>query len=124
VELLKIIIKRGFITSGIIFLYGILLQNKIIYMGMFGGSLLSILGFYMISLDAKTSLHSNSPFKVSVIGYIKRYILYGIYLGVMAKFFGMPMIIAGALGLLSIKFNIWLYFGVKNIKSLKSKYLP
>lgn len=123
-ELLKIIIKRGFITSGIIFLYGILLQNKIIYMGMFGGSLLSILGFYMISLDAKTSLHSNSPFKVSVIGYIKRYILYGIYLGVMAKFFGMPMIIAGALGLLSIKFNIWLYFGVKNIKSLKSKYLP
>jgi hypothetical protein len=124
VELLKIIIKRGFITSGIIFLYGILLQNKIIYMGMFGGSLLSILGFYMISLDAKTSLHSNSPFKVSVIGYIKRYILYGIYLGIMAKFFGMPMIIAGALGLLSIKFNIWLYFGVKNIKSLKSKYLP
>jgi hypothetical protein len=124
VELLKIIIKRGFITSGIIFLYGILLQNKIIYMGMFGGSLLSILGFYMISLDAKTSLHSNSTFKVSVIGYIKRYILYGIYLGVMAKFFGMPMIIAGALGLLSIKFNIWLYFGVKNIKSLKSKYLP
>ena len=77
----------------------------------------------MISLDAKTSLHSNSPFKVSVIGYIKRYVLYGIYLGVMAKFFGMPMIIAGALGLLSIKFNIWLYFGVKNIKSLKSKYL-
>lgn len=122
-ELLKIIIKRGFITSAVIFLYGLLIRSDLVYIGMFGGSLLSILGFYMMSLDAKTSLYSSSPFKVAVVGYLKRYVIYGAYLAVMAKFFGLPMIIASAIGLLSIKFNILLYMGVKNLKSLKSKYL-
>lgn len=122
-EELKRIIKRGIITSIVILVYGILTQNKYIYLGMFLGSLLSVVGFYMICLDAKSSLVSNSPFKVGVVGYLKRYLIYGVFLGISTKYFGFPMLVSGVIGLLSIKLNILVLTLFNNIKKFKSKYL-
>ncbi|WP_297406389.1 ATP synthase subunit I [uncultured Cetobacterium sp.] len=122
-EELKRIIKRGIITSIVILVYGILTQNKYIYLGMFFGSLLSVVGFYMICLDAKSSLVSNSPFKVGVVGYLKRYLIYGVFLGISTKYFGFPMLVSGVIGLLSIKLNILVLTLFNNIKKFKSKYL-
>lgn len=120
---IKRIFKRGFITSGIILVYGLVTMNKLVYTGMFMGSLLSVLGFYMICTDVKSSVMSNSPFKVGVVGYLKRYTLYGIFLGVLIKFFGLPMFVSGVLGLFNIKMNISLMILFDNIKKFKSKHL-
>ncbi|MDX8336321.1 ATP synthase subunit I [Candidatus Cetobacterium colombiensis] len=120
---LKKIIKRGIITSIVILIYGVLSANKYIYIGMFIGAILSVVGFYMICLDAKASLASNSPFKVGVTGYIKRYFIYGIFLAVATKFYGFPMLVSGVMGLLNIKINITFITLFNNIKKFKSKYL-
>lgn len=120
---LKKIIKRGIITAIVVLVYGVLSGNKYIYMGMFLGAILSVVGFYMICLDAKASLASNSPFKVGVIGYLKRYFLYGIFLALATKFYGFPMLVSGVIGLLNIKFNILAIALFNNIKKFKSKYL-
>ena len=120
---LKKIIKRGIITAFVILVYGILSRNKYVYIGMFSGAILSVVGFYMICLDAKASLASNSPFKVGVIGYLKRYFLYGIFLALATKFYGFPMLVSGVTGLLNIKINILAITLFNNIKKFKSKYL-
>lgn len=122
-EEIKRVLKRGCITSIVILLFGILMQNKYIYVGMFSGSVLSVIGFYMICLDAKASLVSKSPFKVGVIGYMKRYVLYGILLALLTKYEGFPMLVSGVIGLLMIKFNIQLMTLFNNINKFKSKYL-
>lgn len=120
---LKKIIKRGIITAVVVLIYGVLSRNKYVYMGMFSGAILSVVGFYMICLDAKASLASNSPFKVGVIGYLKRYFLYGIFLALATKFYGFPMLVSGVIGLLNIKINILAITLFNNIKKFKSKYL-
>lgn len=120
---LKKIIKRGTITALVVLVYGVLSRNEYVYIGMFTGAMLSVVGFYMICLDAKASLASNSPFKVGVIGYLKRYFLYGIFLAVATKFYGFPMLVSGVIGLLNIKINILAITLFNNIKKFKSKYL-
>lgn len=120
---LKKIIKRGIITAIIVLIYGVLSGSEYVYIGMFSGAILSVVGFYMICLDAKASLASNSPFKVGVIGYLKRYFLYGIFLALATKFYGFPMLVSGVIGLLNIKINILAITLFNNIKKFKSKHL-
>ena len=122
-EELKKVIRHGVITAIVILIYGVLTMNKYVYLGMFLGAILSIVGFYMICLDAKASLASNSPFKVGVTGYLKRYFLYGVFLAVATKYYGFPMLVSGVIGLLNIKINILAMTLFNNIKKFKSKYL-
>ena len=122
-EELKKVIRHGVITAIVILIYGVLTMNKYVYLGMFLGAILSIVGFYMICLDAKASLASNSPFKVGVTGYLKRYFLYGVFLAVATKYYGFPMLVSGVIGLLNIKINILAITLSNNINNFKSKYL-
>ncbi|MGL5124265.1 MAG: ATP synthase subunit I [Fusobacteriaceae bacterium] len=119
---IKKVFKISMITSGIILLYGILVRSNLIYIGMFIGSLLSILSLYLICLDANSSIRSNSPMKASVIGYLKRYVIYGLFLGVMVKYYGVPMLISSAVGLLNVKFSIFFMVISGNILKIKKKY--
>lgn len=124
-EEIKKILHRGIIVSLVILGYGVLFQNRYVYIGMFLGAILSVIGFYMIYLDAKTSLVSDSPFKISVIGYLKRYVMYGFFLGVMTKYYGFPMLVGGVIGLFNVKINIFiltLFNSIKKIKKNKNKY--
>ena len=53
-EEIKNLIRRAFITSAIIIIYGLSVKEKMVCIGMFGGSLISILTFYMLCIDVKS----------------------------------------------------------------------
>lgn len=122
-EEIKDLMRRAFITSLIIVVYGIIIREKMVYLGMFTGSLASILAFYMICLDVKSIVARRGSNKDGVIGYLKRYVLYGAVLGGAAYFFGIGMMLSTAVGLLNIKFNIYLMVLYKKFIKFKSKYL-
>lgn len=123
-EDIKNVIRRSFITSGLIIIYGLILREKIICIGMFGGSLLSILTFYMLCLDVKaTVVKGGGSYKAGMLSYIKRYVIYGAAMGAAAYFFGIGMLLSTAIGLLNVKFNILIMVLYKNIQSFKKKYL-
>ncbi|WP_300356504.1 ATPase [Fusobacterium sp.] len=120
---IKNLIKRGSITSVVILVYGLIIKEKIVYMGMFIGSLLSILSFYMICMDVKSIAARGGSYKAGIISYLKRYVIYGLALGIATYFFGIGMMLSTAIGLLNIKFNIYLMVLYKNFIKFKSKYL-
>jgi len=103
---IKKILKKSIITSLIVFIYGILVSSEVVYIGMFIGSIISTMGFYSIYMEAEAAVRSDSAFKITLTGYVKRYLVYGVFLGVLLKFFGTSMCIGGAIGLLNIKANI------------------
>ncbi len=122
-ESIKKVFKISAITSAVILIYGVLIGSELVYLGMFIGSLLSMLCFYMLCEEAKRSINSYSPMKSSVVGYLKRYAIYGLYMGVMTYYFGLPMLISSAIGLLNTKISIFIMVLSDNISSFKEKYL-
>nr|P29705.1 RecName: Full=ATP synthase protein I, sodium ion specific [Propionigenium modestum]AAA09660.1 sodium-translocating ATPase F0 alpha subunit [Propionigenium modestum]CAA41367.1 F1 subunit [Propionigenium modestum]CAA46893.1 ATPase i-gen subunit [Propionigenium modestum] len=118
---IKKILKNSLITSLIVLVYGIVVRNPIVYFGMFVGCLISTFCFYMICQEAESAMKSGSPFKMTVTGYMKRYAIYGIYLGILVKFFGFPVFLGGAVGLLNIKFNIFLKVVSTQFEKIKKK---
>lgn len=122
-EEVKKIIRNSIMTSVIILIYGMIIQNDEVYIGMFGGSLISILCFYMIYIDVKTSIVKGANFKSGVLGYLKRYAIYLIVLIVASHFYNLAMMLGTAIGLLNVKFNILLMVLYKNLLKWKEKYL-
>lgn len=112
-EKIKQLFKRAFITAGMVFIYGIIVRSKEVWLGMFSGALISILTLYMLCLDVKNVVASSQGgYKRGLKGYLQRYLVYVIYLGIIG-FFGskgyynpLPMLICSGLGLLNIKGNI------------------
>lgn len=118
---LKLLIRNSVITSALILIYGIVTLDKLVLMAVFGGSLVSLLTLYMTIRDAEVSVHSSNANKLTILGYTKRYFIYGIFLFLMAKFIGFSGIVMGGMGLLNVKFNI-LLFGVNGfINKLKHR---
>jgi len=103
---IKKILKNSIISSLIVFLYGILIRSDVVYIGVFVGSLISVMCFYSIYMDAEAAVRSNNAFRITLTGYMKRYAVYGVFLGVLLKFFGTSMCVGGAMGLLNVKANI------------------
>lgn len=118
---IKKIIKNSIITSLIIFVYGILVRSNIVYIGMFAGSLISVGAFYSIYMEAEAAVRSNNAFRITLGGYVKRYLVYGIFLGVLLKYFGTPMCVGGAIGLLNTKANIALTTAAMFFRKLVNK---
>lgn len=117
---LKLVIRRSVKTSIAILIYGLIIREKAVYIGAFLGSVISILSIYMIKLDVEAVLNSKNPIRVSVGGYLKRYLLYGLFLAALI-YFGHDLFFGGVLGLLNVKFNLLLNEGVKYFNKLKSK---
>lgn len=122
-EEVKKIIKNSSITSFVIVCYGLIVQSKEVYIGMFVGSLVSILCLYMIYIDVKTSVIKGASFKSGVLGYLKRYSIYLLVLVGASHFFDLAMMLGTAIGLLNVKFNIFLMVLYKNLLKWKDKYL-
>lgn len=120
---IKSLIQRAFITSVIIIIYGFIVKEKMVYIGMFTGSLISILAFYMICLDVKAIAAKGGAYKAGILSYLKRYFLYGLILWLAIYFFGIGMMLSTAIGLLNIKFNIYIMVLYKNFIKFKKKYL-
>ncbi|WP_300331001.1 ATP synthase subunit I [Fusobacterium sp.] len=122
-EEIKKIIRNSIMTSVVILVYGIIIQSKEVYIGMFSGSLISILCFYMIYIDVKTSIVKGANFKSGVLGYLKRYAIYLLVLAGASYFYDLAMMLGTAIGLLNIKFNILMMVLYKNLLKWKKKYL-
>ncbi len=118
---LKILTRNSVITSVLTLFYSLVTLDKVIFFSLFGGSLVSLIALYMTIRDAEVSVMSPSASKITLIGYGKRYFLYGVFLFAMVKVFGFSGVVLGGLGLLNVKFNI-LLFGVKGfINKLKHR---
>jgi hypothetical protein len=120
VEDLKLLIRRSIKTSIIILIYGLIIREEVVYIGAFLGSLISILSLYMIKWDVETVLNSGNPVSISIGGYLKRYLVYGLFLAAL-MYFGHNLFFGGVLGLLNVKFNLLLNEGVKHINKLRGK---
>ncbi|QNM14676.1 ATP synthase subunit I [Fusobacterium hominis] len=123
-EDIKRLFKRAGITALIILIYGVLVQSKEVYLGMFTGALVSILSLYLLCIDVKKIIATKDGSKKrAILGYLQRYVLYIVYLGVMAKFFGLSMVICSGLGLLNVKFNIQLMALSDRVLKFRDKHL-
>ena len=121
---IKVLFKRTGITALVILVYGVIIGSKEVYLGMFSGALVSILGLYLLCIDVKKIVMTQQgSYKRGILGYLQRYAIYGIYLGVMAKFFGLSMIICSGLGLLNVKFNILLMALSDKVLKIRDKNL-
>ncbi|MDP0492932.1 MAG: ATPase [Fusobacterium sp. JB021] len=120
-EQLKKIIKRSLRASIIILIYGILIRNPVVYIGMFVSSLVSVLTFYMLCLETESILFSNNIKRNTFISYGKRYLLYLLTFLVMGYFGGLQYIAAAAIGLFNIRFNIFIIMIQTKISKLKYK---
>lgn len=123
-EDIKRLFKRAGITALIILIYGVLVQSKEVYLGMFTGALVSILSLYLLCIDVKKIIATKDASKKrAILGYLQRYVLYIVYLGVIAKFFGLSMVICSGLGLLNVKFNIQLMALSDRVLKFRDKHL-
>lgn len=121
---IKVLFKRTGITALVILVYGVIIGSKEVYLGMFSGALMSIFGLYLLCIDVKKIVMTQQgSYKRGILGYLQRYAIYGIYLGVMAKFFGLSMIICSGLGLLNVKFNILLMALSDKVLKIRDKNL-
>ena len=118
---IKKILKNSIITSLIVFVYGILVRSDVVYIGVFIGSVISVVCFYSIYMEAEAAVRSTNAFRITLTGYMKRYLVYGVFLGVLLKFFGTSMGVGGAMGLLNVKANIALTTVTMFLKKLVNK---
>ncbi len=120
----KSLFKRSGITALIILIYGLVIGSIEVYLGMFSGAVVSILGLYLLCLDVKKIVATQQgSYKRGILGYLQRYVIYAVYLGVMAKFFGLSMIICSGLGLLNVKANILLMALSDKVLKIRDKNL-
>ena len=105
---LKLVFRNSIIASLIVFVYGIILWQKAIYIASTLGAILSIWNLYSMYKDAEVLVYKkNASIKQGMASYSKRYLINGLFLGVM-MYINLQWLIAGALGLLVVKLNILL----------------
>lgn len=123
-EQIKKIIKRQIILIIILGIIGLILKNKYILLGLSLGSFISLGGFLILCYEAKVDLHyGNKSVASGVRRYLKRMVLYGIYLFIMIKYFGSEMLFAGLIGIMTVKANILSYVAWERItKFYNSKF--
>lgn len=123
-EDIKRLFRNLVITAIIYFIYGILINNKYVLLGTVSGVIITIFNLYLLSIDIKTITYikdKNYAKRIAFTGYIKRYVIYIIYLGSLIYFLGFKYFICGVIGLLSIKINIFLLVFFKKIKFIKNR---
>lgn len=108
-------------TTVVILIYGVLVREKAIYIAMTLGSLISMLSLYLLYRDAEFIMHAkNNPMRNTLLGYGKRYLIYGIFLWAMI-YVDFRWFVGGMLGLLTVKFNILFKMISIHLKYIKEK---
>lgn len=121
-EEIKKLFKRMGITSLIFLALGIITRNNYVLLGLFSGSVISILSLYLLSIDVKSIAYCKEhklARRIAVFGYLKRYVLYIIYLGGILYFLDFKYFISAIIGLLSIRLNIYLILLEDKLKKFK-----
>lgn len=105
---LKTVFKNSGITILIIFAYGLIIRQNSVYIASTLGAILSIWNLYSMYKDAEVLVYKkNASIKQGMASYSKRYLINGLFLGIM-MYVNLQWLIAGALGLLVVKLNILL----------------
>lgn len=121
-EDIKTIFKHAGISAILVFLYGLLIWNFYVLIGTFSACLVSILSFYSLCEDVKTQVFlKDDSRRRAFLRYLKRYVFSGMYLAILGYFWGLPMILSAAVGLLNIKLNIYLLPIFKKLKNYSRK---
>lgn len=119
---IKKLFKRMFITVILFLIYGLLTKNSYILIGTVSGGMVAILSLYMLSQDVKAIAYSNDKSyakRTAILGYTKRYILYILYLISILYFFDFKYFVSSIIGLLSVKFNIFIIAISQKFKNFK-----
>lgn len=118
---LKLIFKNSFITNLIILIYGLIIGQKSVYIASTLGAILSMGNLYWIYKDSQVLVYrKSSSMKQSITSYGKRYIVNGLFLGLM-MYINLQWLIAGALGLLVVKLNILLMMFMHQLNNIVKK---
>lgn len=120
-EEVKIIFKRMIITIILVLLYGVIFQIKYVYIGCTSGCLVALLNFYLLSENVKSIAYikdTSYAKRVAVLGYLKRYFIYMLYLGVLIYFLGFDFFISGVVGLFSVRVNIYILIISEKLKKI------
>lgn len=103
---LKLVFRNSLITLLIIFIYGLIIWNKAVFIGASLGAVISIFNLYLIFKDAEVLIHvGENLLKKRKISYMKRFFISGLFLYLMIKV-DFQWFVSGALGLFVVKLNI------------------
>lgn len=121
---IKKLFKRMILTSLGILIVGLVSRNNYILIGLLSGSIISILSLYILSVDVKSIAYCNdhkTARKIAIFGYFKRYILYMLYLVIILYFLDFKHFILAVIGLLSVRFNIYMILLEEKLKKFKKE---
>ena len=88
-EDIKKLFNRMIIVTIIFLIYGLVIRNKYVLVGLVSGCIISILSLYMLSTDVKSIAYTKDQKiakRIALIGFLKRYFLYIIYLAIILHF--------------------------------------
>ena len=120
-EDLKKVFKNTVITIVVIFIYGIIIGQKSVYIASTLGAILSLWNLYSIFKDAETLVYlKEASTKRKMISYTKRMFITGVFLFLMIKV-DFKWFVSGTLGLLTVRFNIFLIMLKTQIDNIAKK---
>lgn len=122
-EDIKKLFRRMVFTSLIFLVAGLITRNNYVLVGLVSGSIISILSLYILSMDVKSIAYCKDhkiARRIAVLGYLKRYFLYMIYLGIILYFLDFKYFISAVIGLLNVRINIYLLLLEEKINKLKN----
>lgn len=123
-EDIRKLFKRMILTAVIFLIFGIITKNPHIIIGFVSGCIISILSLYILSVDVKAIAYSKDvkvAKRMAILGYLKRYVIYMIYLASILYFFDFKYFFSGVIGLLVVRFHIYLIVLEEKIKKFKKK---
>lgn len=123
-EDIKKLFKRMAITSLIFLIAGLITKNSYVLIGLVSGSIISILSLYILSVDVKSIAFCKDhkvAKRIAILGYLKRYFLYMIYLGAIIYFLDLKYFISAIIGLFNVRFNIYILLLEERINKFRKR---
>jgi len=118
---LKVVFRNSLITALIMFIYGLVIGQKSIYIAFTLGAMVSLLNLYLIFKDAEILVHvGENALRKKKSGFMKRLLLNGFFLFLMIKV-DFQWFISGSIGLLVVKFNVFLLMLNLQYNNIKKK---
>lgn len=118
---LKLVFRNSLITILIILIYGLIIGQKSIYIAFTLGAMVSLLNLYWIFKDAQVLAHvGERAVGKRKAAFIKRFLLSGVFLFLMIKV-DFQWFVSGSIGLLVVKFNIFLLMLSLQYNNIKKK---
>ena len=124
-ETLRNIIKKSFIILISIFVIGLIIRSKELYLGFTAGGILSILNFFVMYKDTEKNLYAGTKnFSFATKSYAKRYLILAASMVGLIKI-GTSIFLGAAFGLFLIKAVIvsttYINFVVTKFNNIKIK---